>query len=425
MPNVYVGAYGCSANLADAEIVKGLLTNASYTLAATPKNADSYVVLTCIVKTPTERKVIKDLKRLESTGKPLVIAGCMPQAMQSRVEELFPFTSMIGPNDIESIVEVLERSFQGERCVRVNGEPTDRTCLPRVRNNKIIHIAPISTGCLGDCSYCIVKKARGNLQSFEPEKILRDIDSAISGGCKEVWVTAEDTAAYRFNGVRLPHLIDSITSLRGEFMIRVGMMTPNQALPVLDDLIESYKNDKVFKFLHVPVQSGNDEVLKNMNRRYSVLDFMALVTRFRHEIPEACISTDIICGFPGETEEQFNDSLDLVKWLKPDVLNISRFWERPGTRAASLSGKLHGRETKQRSRRLTDLWREVGLEAGEKWQGWKGEILLDERGKHGTKVGRNISYKTVAVNTDASLGEMVKVSVTGIGLGFLEAEEIS
>ena len=424
MPNIYVRAYGCSANLADAEIIRGLLKGDGHDLAASPKDADGYVVLTCVVKTPTERKILKELKRLEATGKPLIIAGCLPKAMRNTAEEMFANASMIGPDDLGRINEVVDGLFSGNKLVYVNGKPTDRTCMPRIRKNKIIHIAPICTGCLGNCSYCIVKKARGELHSFNSQKIVDDVRLALHDGCGEIWLTAEDTAAYRFNKIRLPELINLITKLDGDFMVRVGMMTPNQALPNLDDLIQSYNDPKVFKFLHVPIQSGNDRVLKNMNRKYTVKDFKELVTKFRREIPEVGISTDIICGFPGETIEQFNDSLELVRWLKPDVLNISRFWARPGTKAAELPGKLHGRETKERSRVLTESWRRLGLKAGERWRNWEGEILLDENGKLGTKVGRNISYKSVAVNTYKSLGERIKVRVTGVGLGFLEAEEI-
>ena len=422
MPNIYVRSYGCSANTADAEIAKGLLQEKGYGLAQTPVDSDLNILLTCIVKTPTEKKITKCIKRLYESGKPLIVAGCMPKAMQSRVEEVTPGASMVGPDDIEHIVEAVEKTLHGEKVVYVEGEPTDRTCLPRVRANKLIHIAPICSGCLGNCSYCIVKYARGRLCSFSSEKIVDDVRRAVADGCREVWVTAEDAAAYDHEGTTLPMLLDEITGVEGEFRVRVGMMTPNSALPVLDELIESYGNEKVYKFLHVPVQSGNDQVLRNMRRRYTVEEFKELVARFRDAHGCLGVSTDIICGFPGETEEQFQDSLDLIRWLRPDVLNISRYWERPGTEAAAMPGRLHGRETKARSRRLTKMWKELSVETGMRWIGWEGIILLDENGRDGTKVGRNQAYKAVAVDTDAELGEFVKVRVTGAGVGFLEAE---
>ena len=422
MPKIYVRSYGCSANTADAEIAKGLLQEKGYRLVQTPENSDLNILLTCIVKTPTERKITKRIKRLYESGKPLIVAGCMPKAMQSHVEEIAPRASLVGPDDIERIVEAAEKTLRGGKVVYVDGEPTERTCLPRVRANELVHIAPICSGCLGNCSYCIVKYARGRLCSFSAEKIVDDVRKAVADGCREVWVTAEDTAAYDHEGTILPMLLDEITGVEGEFRVRVGMMTPNSALPFLDELIESYRNEKMYKFLHVPVQSGNDHVLGKMRRRYTVEEFRELVTRFRAVHRYLGVSTDIICGFPGETEEQFHDSLDLIRWLSPDVLNISRFWERPGTEAAEMPGRLHGRETKARSRMLTKMWKELSVETGMRWIGWEGEILLDEFGRDGSKVGRNFAYKAVAVDTDTELGEFVKVRVTGAGVGFLEAE---
>ncbi len=196
-------------------------------------------------------------------------------------------------------------------------------------------------------------------------------------------------------------------------------MNPNNALPILDDLIEVFGSEKVFKFLHVPVQSGNDEVLRRMRRRYSVDDFRGLVQRIREAFPVLTLSTDIICGFPGETEEQFQDSLKLIDEVKPEALNISRFWPRPGTEAEAMDGQLHGRQTKDRSRRLSALWRRQSLEGSQRWKGWEGEILLDEVGKEGSMVGRNFAYKPVVLEDEVDLGEIVRVRVTGAHGGYL------
>ena len=264
-----------------------------------------------------------------------------------------------------------------------------------------------------------MKHARGHLHSFPSKEIIEEAKQALDEGCREIWVTAEDTAAYNDEGVRLPELLSGLCELEGDFRIRVGMMTPNQAFPIIDDLLDAYDNEKVFKFLHIPIQSGNDETLQRMNRRYTVQEFFDLAMTFRERFPRIGISTDIICGFPGETEEQFNDSLDLIRALRSNVLNISRYWERPGTEAASMSGKLHGRVTKERSRKLTTLWKKLALDVGSRWIGWEGEILLDELGKGSSKVGRNYAYKPVAIETDHSLGEFVRVIVTGSGVGFL------
>jgi MiaB-like tRNA modifying enzyme len=424
MPKVHVKSYGCSANTADAEIAKGMLIEEGHTLVDTPQESDINIIVTCVVKTPTEQKVSRELRELEATGKPLIVAGCMPKSMNNQVNQLVPSASMVGPDDIKRMAEAVQRTLNSEKVSYINGDPSDRTCLPRVRANSLVHIAPISTGCLGNCSYCIVKFARGHLYSFPAEKIVKDVTEAVAVGCVEVWVTAEDTALYSYDEIRLPELLNMITSVEGDFRVRVGMTTPNSLDEVMDDLIQSLSHEKMYKFIHIPIQASNDDILKAMRRKYTVRDFKEVVKRLREVIPDLGISTDIICGFPGETEEQFQDSLDLITWLRPDVLNINRFWERPGTDAAKMSGRLHGRDTKQRSRRMTNLWKELAVDVGKKWIGWEGMILLTEGGKNDTKVGRNYVYKTIAVKTDAPFGSFIKVKVKGVGVGFLTADEV-
>ena len=425
LARVFIEVYGCSANMADWEMAAGLLREAGHSIVPDPDGAEASVVLTCTVKTPTENKVVKRIRELSQMEGALVVAGCMPKAQTGLVAEVAPDASMVGPDDLLSIVEVVESAMAGVRVEAVDGGPLDRSCLPRVRRNPVIHIAPISSGCLGDCSYCIVKRARGRLHSFPSEAIVEDARRAVEGGCREIWVTAEDTASYRDGDVRLPGLLDSITGLDGRFYVRVGMMTPNQAEPILDDLVEAFGSEKVFKFLHVPVQSGNDDVLRRMNRRYTVDDFRQLVTRFREAIPDISLSTDIICGFPGETEEQFADSLRLVKEIQPDALNISRFWPRPGTEAVGLDGQLHGRETKERSRELSSLWRGLLAERNRGWVGWEGEAVIDEVGRDGTMVGRNLAYKPIVVKAPVRLGEFITVKITEAKSSYLLGERLS
>lgn len=412
-------AYGCSANLADSEMASGLLVEAGHTIAESPEKSDAYLILTCTVKTPTENKIIKEIKMLYKTGKPLIVAGCMPKAQRDLVYCAAPDASLLGPDDLLSIVEAVECSLNGLRVEEISGEPFDRTCLPRTRSNNLIHIAPISSGCLGNCSYCIVKKARGHLYSFPMEGLVKDAETAIGQGCREVWVTAEDTAAYRWEGNRLPILLNSLSDLYGDFFIRVGMMTPNQGWMIIDDLVEAYRSPRVFKFLHVPVQAGNDEVLSAMRRKYLVDDFRSLITEFREKIPAVTISTDVICGFPGESEEQFMDTVRLMKEIQPDVLNISRFWSRPGTDAAAMPGQLHGRETKERSRVMSRVFKEISLKQNQNWIGWTGEVLVNEHGRDGSVMGRNPSYKPVVIKKKLELGTLVNVKIIDAKTSYL------
>ena len=411
MTRIYAEAYGCSSNFADYEIALGLLREAGFRLTGRPEEADLLIIFTCVVKTPTERRMIRRLRELQAAGKPLVVAGCMPKVERELVEELAPSASLMGPDNVLDVVEVVGESLKGVRVQALEDLRAPKTCLPRMRRNPVVHIAPIATGCLGDCSYCIVRFARGRLYSYPLEEIVEDVSKALSSGVREVWVTAQDTAAYRYGDARLPDLLEALCALEGRFYIRVGMMTPNLALSILDDLIEVFRNEKVFKFLHSPVQSGSDEVLRRMRRRYTVEDFRHLVEGFREEIPEVSLSTDIICGFPGETEEQFGESLRLVEEVKPDFLNISRFWPRPGTEAAEMRPQLPGWETKRRSRLLTQLWRRISAERNRRWIGWRGEVLIDERGRGDTWIGRNYTYKPIVLRGDLHLGDLPRVQI--------------
>lgn len=421
LARVYVEAFGCSANLADSEMVSGLLDEAGHTVVGEDEPADASVVLTCTVKTPTQNRVVKRIRELSSSGAPLVVAGCMPKAQRELVAETAPGASMVGPDDLLDVVDAVEASIEGNRIESISGGPINKTCLPRLRANPVVHIAPISSGCLGNCSYCIVRRARGALHSFPVDTIVEDARLALGEGCREIWVTAEDTAAYRRGVARLPQLLEELTGLEGRFYIRMGMMNPDQAEPILEDLIEAYRSEKMFKFLHLPVQSGNDEVLRRMRRRYTVEGFKGIVDRFRESFPRLSLSTDVICGFPGETEEQFADSLRLVKEVEPDVLNISRFWPRPGTEAAGMEGQLHGRDTKRRSRILSAQWRRQSLERNRAWVGWEGEVIVDEVGRKGSMVGRNHAYKPVVLREPVEHGEFVNAKVSEARGGYLLA----
>jgi len=215
--------------------------------------------------------------------------------------------------------------------------------------------------------------------------------------------------------------LKEIINISGDFKIRLGMANPNHILEFLDELIEVYKSDKIFKFLHVPVQSGNNEILKTMRRRYTVEQFKQIIEKFRKEIPNITIATDIICGFPGETEKQFDNSLNLIKEIKPDVLNRSRFWPRPKTEAAEMENQIHGKETKKRSQLLTSIFNNTARMLNEKWIGWQGEIIIDEKGKDETMIGRNFAYKPVVVNGKFKLGEKVKIKIKKITSHYLIA----
>jgi len=382
----YIETYGCSRNLADSEAIAGALAE-EHEQVLEAENADIIVVNTCIVKTPTENKVLKAIKKYAETRKRLIIAGCMPEAQLEKVKDAAPRCEVWGVRH----EDVLEG--------------------PRIRANRVVGIIPISSGCLGECSYCCVRFARGKLKSYSPKKIIKAVESALSEGCKEIWVTAQDTGAYgKDKGTDLPSLLGKICEVEGDFKVRVGMMNPNHAVEMLPDLVKALKNKKMFKFLHLPVQSGNNEILKKMNRYYTIEDYQWIIDFVKKKIPEITISTDIIAGFPGETEEQFNDSLKLVKETEPDIVNISRYGARPGTPAAELE-QHEEIVKKERSRAMTKLVRQIGQKQNNEWLNWQGEVLIDEIGKKNDFIGRNFAYKPVVVKEKHELGETVKIKI--------------
>ncbi len=209
------------------------------------------------------------------------------------------------------------------------------------------------------------------------------VQNDFAAGAKEFWITSQDTAAYgRELGTDLAKLLEALRGLPGDFQVRVGMMTPNLVTEMQTRLITAFDNPKIFKFLHLPVQSGDDSVLQYMRRFYTTSEFRATVDSFRAEFPNLTLATDIIVGFPGETEEAFENTLKLLEDVKPDVTNVSKFFARPKTVAARLhDGLVDREEIKRRSTVAAELVKRISLERNLRWVGWVGEILVDEIGQ--------------------------------------------
>ncbi len=391
--------------------MQGLLSKAKFNLVDNPEDSDVIILNICTVK--GEGKALKEIRLAKNKFpyKKLVIAGCITKKIIEEAKNIAPDASLISTHNIKEIVSVVEETLNDNPIAVLAKEKEVKLNLPRVYKNKVIGIVPISSGCNFQCSYCSVTYVKGRLFSYSIEAILEQIIRHINNGCKEIWITSQDNGAYNYNNKNIIDLMKEILKLKYDFKIRFGMIKPDQALKYLDSLIEIYKNEKMFKFLHIPVQSGNNDILKLMERNYKVEDFKEIIKKFRINIPDLTISTDIICGFPTETKEQFNDSVNLIKEIKPDVLNISRFIVRPKTKAAEMP-QLQGGEIKDRSRLLTSLFEWIAFEKNKAWKNWQGSILIDEIGKNNTFIGRNHSYKPVVVESNKDIfGQKVKVKI--------------
>jgi MiaB/RimO family radical SAM methylthiotransferase len=256
--------------------------------------------------------------------------------------------------------------------------------------------------------------ARGRLRSYSIEEVVERVKVDVGLGAKEFWLTSQDNACYgRDVGVNLAGLLRAVCAVQGDFRVRVGMMTPNFACDMLGELVDAFRCEKVFKFLHLPVQSGDDEVLRLMRRCYTVQDFKRIVDAFRVAFPWVTLATDVICGFPGESREAFENTLALISEVKPDVVNVSKFFARPGTTAAEIQDVVEQAEIKWRSTEMAKLAKRIALERNERWVGWVGEVLVDEKGKvPGSWINRNFAYKPIVIKSEENLlGKTLRVKV--------------
>ncbi|HYB04717.1 MAG TPA: tRNA (N(6)-L-threonylcarbamoyladenosine(37)-C(2))-methylthiotransferase, partial [Nitrososphaerales archaeon] len=347
-----------------------------------------------------------------------------PKADSKKVLDIRPDFSMVGPNNLASVVPAIEATLSGKQLISLESSKLVKLGLPRSRLNCVVGIVEISSGCLSSCTFCQVKLVKGTVFSYPEDELVQEAASLISQGAKEIWLTSTDNAAYgRDSKTTLPSLIRGITSLPGDFKIRLGMMNPLLTERDLEDLVSCLRSDKVFKFLHLPVQSGSDRILKVMQRGYTVSDFEAVVDLVRRAVPEITLSTDIIVGFPTETEEEFSESMALLERVKPDVLNLSRFGARNGTKAAIMEGQISSETAKRRSSLMTGLSKRIQNERNRAWLGWKGPVLVDEQVK-GAVVGRNFAYKPCLITSDYgaySLGSEVEIEVTNATASTLRA----
>jgi threonylcarbamoyladenosine tRNA methylthiotransferase CDKAL1 len=355
MTRVHGEVYGCPSNIADYEIAMGLLKESGFEISDSPQGADLNIIFTCIVKTPTEQRMVRRIQELVKLGKPLIIAGCMPKVEQKLIGGIAPNASMLGPKSIDKIVAAAKNALKGENVIFVSDSQRPKLCMPRFRKDEKVGIVEISNGCLGSCSYCIVKSVRGRLQSYSVEEIVEEVQSAVNDGCTEIWLTSQDNGCYGLDvGTSLPKLLNEVCKVPGDFTIRVGMMNPTHVKGMVDELIDAYSNEKIQKFLHLPVQSGSDRVLKSMKRGYAVEEFKDIVDKFRQAFPDLTLSTDIIVGFPTELDKDFQATIDLLKGIRPQKVNISKFGARPGTGAAEME-QLPVETVNDRSRTLHKL----------------------------------------------------------------------
>jgi len=411
MAKIWVEAYGCSASFADSEMISGLIVNGGHTLAANSSESDLNLIVTCSVKDATANKMIYRIKQLKS--KPLVVAGCLPKAEKTTVEKFSDNASMLGPNSLGKTLLVIESTLKGKKAIALEDTDLSKVGLPKIRLNPIVGIVEIATGCMSECTFCQTKLSKGDLRSFRIGDIVRQVNIEVEDGCKEVWLSSTDNGCYGFDiGADLSILVNAVSDISRDFKIRVGMMNPMYMPRICDGLLESFENDKVYKFLHIPVQSGNDKVLNDMKRGHTSKTFRDTVKKFRNKFPNFTISTDVIVGFPSETKADFEDTIQLLEETRPDVVNLSKYSQRPGTEAATWK-QIDVSEVRRRSKQIYDLSRKISHENNLKWIGWTGNVLFNEKIEDGIR-GRNFAYKPIFVKDYVEVGERHQVTITNV-----------
>jgi len=426
---VFIRSFGCASNIADGEVLASCLGRSGFNLVQTLKDANIVIFNTCAVKGPTEDRMIELLRKVPK-DKFLIVAGCLPLINWQRLQSEVRFNGVVGPAAGERIVEVVNRVLNGEHvvCLDEANNAMPQLKAPLFRVNPVVSIVPVCYGCLGICTYCCVRFARRQLRSYTPQKIVNRIHEDLRQGVREVWLTGQDLSVYGFDlSFNLADLLRTIftSEYSADFWVRMGMMTPkgliSEDFSLCKQLCNAYskyggeKNNKklshghLFWFLHIPVQSGDDEVLKLMKRGYTVSDFKRVVESFRLACPNISLATDVIVGFPSESEEAFHNTLRLLEEIKPDIVNVSKFFPRPRTEAALLVKtesklKVKPKDIKIRSEMTSKVVRRIALEKNKTWINWEGLVLIDEQGKtKGTWIGRNYAYKPIVLKSQQNL----------------------
>jgi len=411
---IYIKTFGCTANKADSHRIMQLLASQGHVFIDNPESADLVVVNTCTVTQTTQQKVLKYINSVSDLGKDIVVAGCLPAAQPDILDGInYP---SVTPASLDNITDIV-----GSNIVGSNG-----ITAPALYDVPIMEgvtgIVSISQGCIGQCSYCIVKQARGKLVSRPVPDIVDEIRLLVRHGAREIQLTSQDTSAYGMDmGIKLPELLRDVTNVEGDYMIRVGMMNPFTVIDIIDDVIESFKNSHIFKFLHIPIQSGSDRVLQHMNRKHTSKEFKHIIDTFRNNFLGMVISTDFIVGYPTETEQDFIDTLELLKEIRPQKVNITRYSPRPNTPSSKLRD-LPSWKKKERSRRLTEVHHTVNRELLRKRIGDTIHVLTTEVGKDYSTIGRDIYYNNIVVKEDLPLGNWYYMKITGSTITYLIGE---
>jgi tRNA-2-methylthio-N6-dimethylallyladenosine synthase len=425
LKRVYIETYGCQMNEHDSERILRLLENAHYRETTEPRQADLILINTCSVREKPEHKVYSALGRFrrakEERGAVIGVAGCVAQQEGERLLERVPHLDMvIGTHAIPQLPKLLERIVTlGERVCETDFDPTGkylRTPLPEKTLSKVKSYVTIMQGCDRFCSFCIVPYVRGRERSRSSSEIIQEITQLAEMGAKEVCLLGQNVNAYGkgLEGeLNFPRLLERIDEIEG--IERIRFTTSNPA-DLSEELILAFSRlSKLCEHVHLPFQSGSDRVLEAMHRGYTRGSYVAIVDRLRQVCPSVAITADVIVGFPGEKEEDFDQTIDLMRNVQFDDLFSFKYSPRKGTRAAQSPGQVEEKVKQHRLSLLQEVQREITRGKNQAVEGCVEEVLVEGLSKQSDRAvtGRTRSNKIVNFEGDLGLvGQLIPVRIT-------------
>lgn len=406
-PLLAVISQGCAANFGDGEKIARVFADEYHVvfgMTETQTNEaqlpQAFVLNVCTVK--GNAGALKLLRETLSTAPEakIFITGCAPKDFRDEVAKI-----------TDKVVFTSLKELRQEKLPlkRVQGDLLIRESSP-------VGIVNIEEGCLDACAYCSTRLVKGRLHSYPAADILQQVKRLVNDGCIEIQLTGQDCGCYGFDaGTNLAELVQQILAeVPGNYKMRLGMGNPRHMMQYLDKLIECFKDDRVYKFIHLPVQSGSENILRAMNRKHSAADYVMLAEAF-NQIPLFTLSTDLIVGFPGESEQDFNDTLDILEKTRPTVCNITRFVARPNTPAYNMLAAVPDQVKHTRSAALAEAFQKIATENNARWIGLTETVVIEKPGyRKGTYIARNAAYRPVAITSDRPLqpGERFTVTIT-------------
>ena len=403
--SIWFEGYGCTANQGETIEMRDHANELGHELALNSDSAETVVLGTCTVIESTQNKMERRISELMDQGKNVIVSGCMATADSKVLNSKFPDAPLVSPGDIEGLGDLIGRGG----------------CKPEKQESPLSTILPISSGCLGRCTYCATLRARGRVTSRSINDIFFKAQYAIDCGSKELLLTSQDNGAFGADSdTSLELLLNELSHLDGDFRLRVGMLNPMLVSGRSESMAKAWGDSRTYKFLHLPIQSGSQKILDSMVRDHSLEDFWEVVDTFRSYYPEMMIITDVITGFPGENEEDHQATVDLLKRLLPDLVNITRFSPRQGTPAAKLK-RLNGNIVKDRSRELTSLRQDLGAKSFKRFVDRKTSVLSIENQRPGSTLCRDENYRPIIVKEELPLGQFYNVEIVKSDYAYLTA----